>query len=549
MLGFSSAGSLQSLVQQQTSQQEVVVILVALIVAASVVGIVSHYVRLPYTVLLVIVGVGMSLLGLVPQVRLTQDLLMNVFLPALLFEASFHFPARELRQFALSIGTLAILGVLLTAVLTALVLQVEFSTFGVDPSLGFLHFLLFGTLIAATDPISVIALLRQLGVERRLAVLIEGESLFNDGTAIVLFLVVLQALVSGSFSAVDSLKSMTFVSLGGIFVGLTFGLFARFALTLARDHLLAIAMTTVAAYGSYLLAQQFNVSGVLSTVFAGLVVGNTGAKGGLGPSVRVAVVSFWEYAGFFVTSLVFLLMGLELDMPWLLSRWQLIVLAFCAVAASRIVAVFLPLPLLHRFGQPLSLKRATVLWWGGLRGALSMVLVLSLPETLPGRDTLIAMTYGVVVLSVVVQGSTMGVLLRLIGLTKRASESQAFLSTSLARLRAIDEQQRALKRMYACDVQASQEIAKGLQRRRQAILDELRQRQQDPTFAQAMQEHKTYIETQLHEVARQSYRDALLDDLITDHQAAELTQELIEGNDKGFALHKDKDPKITTESN
>ncbi len=544
MLESSSIDTLQSLVQQQTSQQEIVVILVALIVAASVVGIVSHYVRLPYTVLLVIVGIGMSVLGLVPQVRLTQDLLMNVFLPALLFEASFHFPARELKQFALSIGTLAILGVLLTAVITALVLQVEFSTFGVDPSLGFLHFLLFGTLIAATDPISVIALLRQLGVERRLAVLMEGESLFNDGTAIVLFLIVQQALVSGSFSVIDSLKSMTTVSLGGIFVGVAFGLFARFALTLARDHLLAIAITTVAAYGSYLLAQQFNVSGVLSTVFAGLVVGNTSTKGGLGPSIRVAVVSFWEYAGFFVTSLVFLLMGLELDMPSLLSRWQLIVLAFCAVAASRVVAVFLPLPLLKWFGQPLSLKRATVLWWGGLRGALSMVLVLSLPETLPGRDTLIAMTYGVVILSVVVQGSTMGMLLKFMGLTQRTSESQAFLSTSLARLRSIDEQQRALKRIYTCDIQASQEVIKRLQRQRQAILDGLRQRQQDPTFAKAMHEHKIYIEKQLQEVARQSYRDALIDNLITDHQAAELTQELVEPNDKEIDLPADS--KITT---
>lgn len=509
------------------SQEIAVVSLVAMMVIATVVGILSHRFRLPYTVLLMAVGIGMSSLELVPKLHLTQELLMTVFLPALLFEAAFHFPARELKQFGLSIGTLAVFGVLFTAVFTALVLQVEFSTFGLHAHITFIHLLLFGTLIAATDPISVIALLRQLGVARRISVLIEGESLFNDGTAIVLFLAVLQAIVSGSFHLSDTLSQLVLVCLGGIFVGITVGFLARFVMGFTRDPLLMIALTTSVAYGSYLLAEKFHVSGVLSTVFAGMVLGNTDHQQGLGLNARVAVISFWEYAGFLITSIVFLLMGFELNVLLLLDHLELIILAFAAVQASRLAAVFLPIPILRRLGQPLAYKDATMVWWGGLRGALSMVLVLSLPEDIQARDSLVAMTFGVVVLSVVVQGSSMGLLLKWLKLMPHTSDSQIFLNTSLARLRAIDEQQRTLKRLYGCDTQAAQEINQKLNRQRQLILDELRRRQQDPTFVHAMQEHKSHLERYLQQAARQSYRESMSASLISEHQAAELIQELV----------------------
>ncbi|MEM7589313.1 MAG: sodium:proton antiporter, partial [Myxococcota bacterium] len=417
-------------------------------------------------------------------------------------------------------------GVVLTAVFTALVLQVEFSTFGLHGQITFLHLLLFGTLIAATDPISVIALLRQLGVDRRISVLIEGESLFNDGTAIVLFLTVLRLFTSGSFHASEILSKLIWVCLGGIFVGITIGFLARFVMGFTRDSLLIIALTTAVAYGSYLLAEKLHVSGILSIVFSGMVLGNTDYKQGLGLNARVAVMSFWEYTGFLITSIVFLLMGLELNILLLLDHLELIILAFAAVQTSRLVAVFLPIPVLRRLGQPLAYKDATMVWWGGLRGALSMVLVLSLPEHIQARDSLIAMTFGVVVLSVVAQGSSMGLLLKWLKLMPRTSDAQTFLNTSLARLRAIDEQQRTLKRLYGCNTQAAQEIMQNLHKQRQVILDELRRRQQDPTFFHAMQEHKTHLERYLKQAARQSYRESMSASLISEHEAAELIQEL-----------------------
>ncbi|MEM7402609.1 MAG: sodium:proton antiporter [Myxococcota bacterium] len=535
----SSPEAVAVIVNSAAAQEVAVVSLVTLMVVATIVGILSHRFSLPYTVLLMAVGIGMSFLQLVPELHLTQDLLMTVFLPALLFEAAFHFPARELRQFGLTIGTLAIFGVVLTAVFTALVLQVEFSTFGLQHDVTFLHLLLFGTLIAATDPISVIALLRQLGVDRRISVLIEGESLFNDGTAIVLFLIVLQVATSGSFQPSDVISKLVFISLGGILIGTSMGFVARFVMGFTRDPLLIIALTTSVAYGSYLLANKLGVSGVLSTVFSGMVVGNTDYKQGLGLNARVAVMSFWEYIGFLITSVVFLLMGLELNVPLLLDHLDMILFAFAAVQASRLVAVFLPIPVLRRLGQSMAYKDATMVWWGGLRGALSMVLVLSLPEDIQVRDSLIAMTFGVVLLSIIVQGSSMGLLLKLLKLMPRASDSQTFLNTSLARLRAIDDQQRTLKRLYGCDTQAAQEIAQGLHKQRQSILDELRRRQQDPSFLHAMQEHKMHLQRYIKQAARQSYRESMNASLISEQQAAELIQELIAEQEEATCVPKE----------
>ena len=152
------------------------------------------------------VGLTLSIFKIIPDIKLTHDLLMIVFLPALLFEAAIHFPAHELKQYAPTIATLAAPGVLLTAFGTAFVLNLEFATFGLGQEFGFSHVLLFGTIIAATDPISVINLLRSFGVDKKISLLIEGESLFNDGTAIVLFLVVLEAITTQTFSLTESIK-------------------------------------------------------------------------------------------------------------------------------------------------------------------------------------------------------------------------------------------------------------------------------------------------------------------------------------------------------
>lgn len=510
-------------VSNSLAQSSVIEPMVALLVVATIVGIIAHRVRLPYTVLLMLVGIGLSFIGLVPNIDLTEDLLLGVFLPALLFEAAIHFPFNELKKFAPTIATLAAPGVILTALATALVLLIEVSTFRVGAGMGFMHYLLFGTIIAATDPIAVITLFKQLGVKRKLAIVLEGEALFNDGTAIVMYTVVLTALTSGVFSIQDGALLFVTDALFGIILGAIVGAFANFIMPFAKDPLISIAITTVAAYGSYIVADSLHASGVLATATAGLFLGNMGRKGGVEPSSRMAVVSFWRYLSFFVSSIVFLLIGLKVKLMFLVEHAELILFAFLAVIASRAISVFLPLGLLSRLGQPMTLKSATAIWWGGLRGSLSMVLVLSIPDSIAGKDALIAMTFGVVVLSVLVQGSTMGPLVRALGLVDKRSEAMAFMSKCIARLRAISAQQKVYARMAVEEgLHENSNIAARLHEERQIILAELKERENDADFIKAKEERIHYLEALLLEVEEDSLRKSAENHLITEDDLTDL---------------------------
>ncbi len=510
-------------VNSSFAQSSIVETMVVLLVLATSVGIFSHRVRLPYTVLLMLVGILLSFVGLVPKIELTQDLLLGVFLPALLFEAAIHFPFSELRKFLPTIATLAAPGVILTALATAFVLLIEISTFRIDAGMTFMHYLLFGTIIAATDPIAVIALFKQLGVKRKLAIILEGESLFNDGTAIVMYTVVLTALTSGVFSVQDGVLLFITEAVFGIILGMITGALANFIMPYAKDPLISIAITTVAAYGSYILADSLHASGVLATATAGLFLGNMGKKGGLEPANHMAVVSFWRYIAFFVSSIVFLLIGLKVQLLFLVEHAELILFAFLAVLASRAISVFLPLGMLNKLGQPLTFKSATAIWWGGLRGSLSMVLVLSIPDSIAGKDSLIAMTFGVVVLSVLIQGSTMGPVVRALGLVDLRTDAMAFMAKSIAKLRAISAQQKVYSQMAMEEgVHEQSNIAMRLHEERQLILAELKERENDEDFIAAKEERIRYIETMLLEVEETSLRKSAENHLITEDDLNEL---------------------------
>lgn len=505
------------------AQSSIIEPMIVLLVIATSVGIISHRVRLPYTVLLMLVGIGLSAIGVVPNIELTQDLLMSVFLPALLFEAAIHFPFKELKKFAPTIATLAAPGVILTALATALVLVIEISTFKVDVGMTFIHYLLFGSIIAATDPIAVIALFKQLGVKRKLAIVLEGESLFNDGTAIVMYTMVLTMLTSGKFSWQDGIMLFITEACFGIILGAICGALANFTMAFAKDPLIAISITTVAAYGSYIVADLLHASGVLATATAGLLLGDMSRRGRVLPAHHMAVISFWRYVAFFVSSIVFILIGLKVNLLFLKEHTQLILLAFLAVLASRAISVFFPLGLLSRMGQPMTWRSATAIWWGGLRGSLSMVLVLSLPESIAGKEDLIAMTFGVVVLSVLVQGSTMGPLVRLLGLVEIRSEASAFMSKALARLRAISAQQKVYAKMAMEEgVHEDTNIAARLHNKRQKIMAELKAREHDTDFIRAKAERIKFIETTLAEVEESSLRKSVDAHLILEDDLNEL---------------------------
>jgi CPA1 family monovalent cation:H+ antiporter len=388
--------------------------LVELLLVVLVVAVIVKRVRVPYTVALVLAGLVLGLLPHLSGVVLTPELILLVFLPILLFEGSYNLEAHRLRRNLAPVVLLAVPGVLLGAGATAALVH---WALGLQWQVA----LLFGALVSATDPIAVLALFRELGAPRRLATIVEGESLFNDGTAFVLFTILLAAITEGGFSLADGLEAFAREVAGALVLGSAIGFGGSLLLRVVDDYLLEITATFVAAYAAFLLAERFHFSQVIAVVMAGLFFGNYGSATAMSERTNYAVSVTWEFAGFLANSLIFLLIGLAIEPGTLNDTWWVVLIAFGASLAGRALSVYTLSPLL-RGDMSLPLPFRHVLLWGGLRGALSLALVLSLPLTLadgspfPNRSLLQAMTFGVVGASLLLQGLTMGPFLRRLGL-------------------------------------------------------------------------------------------------------------------------------------
>ncbi len=400
-----------------------ITVFITLLLIASGVPMLTRWVRVPYTLALVVVGLVISPMHFLPPVHISPDLILLIFLPALLFEAAWNLKFEHLRANLVPILTLAVFGVALSVGVIGLVVR-----YGVG--LPFSSALLFGAIISATDPVSVLALFRKCGAPERLNFIIECESLFNDGTAAVLFRILLAVAVGAGQAggvgtlAASSLWEFCVVVFGGIAVGAGVGFLSSRLTSHFDDHLLEITLTTIAAYGSFLLAESLHVSPVIAVLLCGLVVGNYGRSKGMSANTQVAVNSFWEFAAFIVNSLVFLLIGLEVSLPALAGHWPHILWAVLATVVSRAVAVYgLMLPI-KKLTRPIPARWQHVLFWGGLRGSLSVALVLSLPAALPFRGDLIAMTFGTVIFSLLAQGLTISPLLTRLKIKQREVKTE-----------------------------------------------------------------------------------------------------------------------------
>ena len=267
---------------------------------------------------------ALGILNLFTPPHLTKELLFSVFLPGLLFEAAFHIEFREFWRNRLAIASLAVPGVAAAVALTTVILTPVVNTLHLEQDFTWQYALVFGALIAATDPIAVVAVFRSLGVPRRLSVLLDGESLLNDGTAIVFFTLSL-SLVTGASVTAGQLATDFFkiVGFGGL-IGAAVGLAVSQVIKQIDDAMIEITLTTIAAYGSFVTAEHFHYSGVIAVVVAGVLCGNYGARIGMTPSTRVAVETFWEYVAFALNSIVFLLIGLEVHLDALFSSWKVI---------------------------------------------------------------------------------------------------------------------------------------------------------------------------------------------------------------------------------
>ena len=379
-----------------------------LLLIAAVVAMLTRRIRLPYSVGLVMAGIILAILPFAPKVSLTKDLIFTALLPPLLFEAALYIHWDQLRRDFLVILVLATLGVLLSACVTTIGMHY----------LGhwqWLGALVFGVLIAATDPVSVIATFKEAKARGRLLVLIEAESLLNDGTAAVAFGVVV-ALASGQQLTSLEIAAMFLRTIGGgILCG---GAVALGALLLAGrtdDHLVEITFTTVAAYGSFLLADHFGLSGVLATITAGLVIGNFKSLNAISERGKEAVQAFWEYAAFVANSLVFLLIGMHEAHQNFVAIWLPALIAIALVTLGRAVAIYPCCLIFSRSSLRVTIKHQHVLFWGGVRGALALALALGLPREVAQREEIITISFAVVAFSVFVQGLTIKPFLRSMG--------------------------------------------------------------------------------------------------------------------------------------
>ncbi|HEY2376096.1 MAG TPA: Na+/H+ antiporter [Gemmatimonadaceae bacterium] len=397
---------------------------------ATAVAIGVRRLRVPYPVALVAVGLVLGAFRIVEAPHLTKDLLFALFLPGLLFEAAFNLDGREVWRNRIAVGSLAVPGVLVAICLTGALVTVVIRTLDLEPSFAIGYGLVFGALVAATDPIAVVGLFKRFNAPRRLTTLVEGESLLNDGTSIVLLTLLLAYVGGGTTSPLALVIQFVSIVGGGALIGAAVGFAASRLTRHVDDAMIEITITTIAAYGAFVIGEQLHFSGVIATVAAGMVCGNYGREIGMSASTRVAVNTFWDYVAFALNSIIFLLIGFEVHFSALASSWRQILVAYIAVILVRGGVVALVTLLLRRSNERLPVSWGVVLSWGGIRGALSMVLALVLATDFPHRDLLVTMTYGVVILSLLVQGLTLPAVLHWLGL---GSAEDARLTYDVAR--------------------------------------------------------------------------------------------------------------------
>lgn len=391
LANFSNAGS-----ESQADVAGLVTILIILLLVATGVALVTQRLRVPYVTGLVLAGLAVTEL-LPRRVGLDPSLILNLFLPILIFEAAINTDISRLRSTIKPIALLAGPGVLLASGVTAILIQLSLG-------LAWIPALFAGVILANTDTVSVIAVFKEVSVPSRLSTIVEGESLFNDGISLVLFNLIVSIYITGSLSFLDGLQQLFVVSVGGTLVGLGVGYLSVGLFRQSQDALSGILLTVAVALGAFQGGQALSVSGAVAVVVAGLVVGNLGLSRNVSASTQVTLFSFWEYAGFGVNTFIFLLIGLEVDLITLWQTLPAVLLAILAFQVGRALSVYPLFALMRLFDRPIPLRWQHVLFLGNIKGSLSMALALSIPLTLPGRDRLIALVFGSVLISLIAQG-------------------------------------------------------------------------------------------------------------------------------------------------
>lgn len=389
-----------------------------LLAVTTAVALACERLRLQYTIGLLLAGLGLALLPLRIEVPLSKDFIYTFLLPPLVFEAALRLSWPRLRHELPVILMLAGPGLIASALLLATgthwIAGWSWTAAG-----------LFGTLISATDPVAVIATFDEARVRGRVDLLVRAESLVNDGTAATAFSIVLAIALGAPAGLMDVTRTLLLTIGGGIACGFAVARALLFLVGRTNNNLVKITLTTLCAYGSFLLAQRIDASGVLGALAAGLVVAQARRKGHFGSAGHVAVAAFWEYAAFLANSVIFILIGLhEAERQFLPVFWPAFGAILLAVA-GRAIAVY-PFCALFR-GTRYAVRPAHqhVLFWGGFRGALPLALALGLPASITERDDLVTVTFAVVAFSVFIQTLVMIPLLYRQGVLRRHPTDRA----------------------------------------------------------------------------------------------------------------------------
>lgn len=391
-------------------------ILVILLLVATGVGLLSRWLRFPYVTGLVLAGLPITEV-FSRRIGLEPSLVLNLFLPILIFEAAINTDISRLRNTFKPIALLAGPGAIFSSIIIAVLVK-----YGLGQA--WIPALLIGVILANTDTVSMIAVFKEIPVPSRLSTIVEGETLFNDAAALVLFNLILTVDRTGSISFLEGVRELLFVAVGGSVIGLVLGYLSLLIFTRLEDPLSSLLLTVAVSLGTFQVGQSLGVSGAVAVVVAGLIFGNLGLSRTSSASERITLLSFWEYASFAANTFIFLLIGIEIVPIKLWSIAPSILFVVLAFQLGRVLSVYPLLAGLRWFDRPIPLRWQHVLFLGNIKGSLSMALALSIPFALPERGEIVLLVFGAVLFSLVGQGLSLPWLVKRLKLSNFSASRQ-----------------------------------------------------------------------------------------------------------------------------